>query len=342
MTRDRRSWVDALLAGVDRMPLPPWILYLVLGVLLALTSIVLRWADGSYPFPELAPITTLFAGGGAYALGVVHYVDRAARRALAEFRPALGALEPRYGELERRLTTMPRWQALLALALGATIPVAGHLGGGWGISDRTSLATNLYTVSVQVLLNVFVVVFFLRVGRQLRTIVRIHREATGIRLSDPVAHSAFSRLTFRAAVLIAVPYALIEVAAGLLNESTLVELVLLVLALALSVAVFVLPLRGMHARLVALKQEQLAEIERTFDLASAELTLLVSARGARGAGEAAPAADLVTALGVARDRMRHLSAWPWSPEVLRGFISSIAVPVALWLATPMLEGMVRR
>jgi len=335
--RARRSWVDALTAVVERLPVPPWLVYLPLALLLGGTSVALRWADGSYPFPQLAPITTVFACAGAYVLGVVHYLDRAARRALAEFRPALGTLEPRYAELERRLTTMPPWQALLAIGLGAIPPVAGHLGGGWGITQQTSLATNLYTVAVQLLLNVLVAVFFMRVARQLATIVRIHREADGIRLSDPVAHSAFSRYTFRAAVLIAIPYALVEVAAGLLNESTVVELVLLALALLLSVAVFVLPLRGMHARLVTLKQRQLDAIEQAFDRAGAELTAAVGA----GAGprELRAASEAVTALGVARERVRHLSAWPWSPQALRGFLSSIAVPVALWLATPVLEGM---
>lgn len=340
MRRPRRSWVDALLAAVDRLPVPPWVLYLAAAVVLAGTSVVLRWADGTHPFPEAAPITTVFAGAGAYVLGVVHYLTRAARRAFAEFRPALGELEPRYAELETRLTTMPSWQAVLAIVLGAAIPIAGQLGGGWGITARTSLATNLYTIAVQVLLNVLLVVFFLRVGRQLRAIGRIHREATGIRLSDAVAHSAFSRLTFRAAVLIAVPYALVEVAAGLLGESTVVELALLVLALVFSVAVFALPLRGMHARLVALKRTELTALEAACDRATAELTALVAVGAGRSEG-VGPASEAVSALVAARDRVRHLSAWPWSPEALRGFLGSIAVPVALWLATPALEGLLR-
>lgn len=332
--RPRRSWVDGLLSGVERMPGPPWLVCLALGMLLGVLSVVLRWADGTYPFPELAIITTAFAAAGAYLLGVLGYLTRAASRALQEFRPALGDLELRYDEFERRLTTMPQWQALLALGLGLLPPIAGHLTGGWGISDRTSLVTNLYTIGVQVFLNALFVAYLIRAVRQFRVIAEIHRGATEIRLSDPSTHSAFSRFTFRAAVAVTVPFALVEALAGMLDEATIVEIVLFVVALVASVAVFVLPLWGMHRRLAALKAGELARIDRAFDRASGELVGGVQS-GARA--KSASAAGVVSGLGVARERVRHLSAWPWSPEALRGFVTSIALPIVLWVGTPLLE-----
>lgn len=346
---DRRSWVDALIAGIDRLPMPPWVLYLLAALAFGAASVLLRWSDGSVPYPAISPITTVFAMGAPYVFGVVHHLGRAARRALVEFRRALGELDARYAELEVRLTTMTPWQAWLAVPLGAIPPVIGQLGGGWGITARTSIATSVYTVVVQVLLNVSLALFLMRVGRQLRTIVRIHREASAIRLSDTLAHSAFSRLTFRAAVLVLVPYAIVEVAANLLDESTIVEMILFALSLIVSVAVFVLPLLGMHRRLVTLKRAEILELETAFDRTSARLLATVAEAAPVGAGGFGGAggggrsetmtalSEAIGALEVSRERVRRSSAWPWAPEAVRGFVTSVALPILLWLASTALD-----
>ena len=47
-----------------------------------------------------------------------------------------------------------------------------------------------------------------------------------------------------------------------------------------------------------------------------------------------PTAPSVTAL---RERVVHLPTWPWSPQVLRGFLSALLLPVIVYLITRLIS-----
>jgi hypothetical protein len=52
--------------------------------------------------------------------------------------------------------------------------------------------------------------------------------------------------------------------------------------------------------------------------------------------------DLETALkALTSERLlvRSISTWPWDPGTLRGFVSTLLVPIVLWLVTRLLEGL---
>lgn len=332
----RRSWVDALIGLIERLPVPAWAVYLALSLLLGACAVLLRWADGSVPFPAFNPVTVAFASLSVYPFAVLHLLNRVARRSLREFRPALGALEPRFDELDRRLTTMSSGAAIAALLIGLGTQAIGLIasGGGWGIDERTSVPTALVAILSQQLLNVSFAACVLRAIGQLRTIVMIHRASTGIRLWDRAPHDAFARFTFATAALLAVPFAVLEVFALVLDESSVLEVVLLVVVLLLSIAIFALPLSGMHRRLVEEKGRQTAQTDRGFELAAERLHRMLAAGDL---AEAGAVNDALAALGMERERLQRISTWPWSAETLRGFVSSIAAPLLLWLATTVLD-----
>ncbi len=331
--RVHRSWVDLLIAGIDRLPGPPWAFYLVGTVVFTVASIGLRWLDGSWPVGEVeSAITVIFAGGAFYPLAMIHYLNTVARRTLAEYRPALGELEPRYAELERDLTTMPRWLANVALVLALIVVALGIFTapGGWGVNPPTSVATSAFSVLAILVLDVPFIVYFLRSIRQLAIIARIHRESTNIRLYDAGPHNAFARFTLVAAVSITVPYAIIEVIGSLLNSISVVEVVLFVLSIVLSIVLFVVPLNGMHRRLVHEKNGQLAANGEAFELVSSRVHADVDAGDYARADEAN---KVISSLALEADRLRKISAWPWSAETLRGFASALGLPILLWLIT---------
>ncbi len=45
---------------------------------------------------------------------------------------------------------------------------------------------------------------------------------------------------------------------------------------------------------------------------------------------------LVAILVGERDVLKRLSTWPWQADTLRGFLSSIALPILVWIITNLL------
>ncbi len=333
----RNSWVDGLLSLIERVPGPPWVFYLAVSMFFFVGSILLRWWDGSVPYPGILWVPTAFAPSAIFLIATVHYLNRSAGRALANFRPALGDLESRYSQLERGLTRIPQSVAIAAVAIGVPQQVVGLLtsNGQWGIDARTSLVTTIFTIVPQLLFNVFVVAFFLQAIRQLRQIVLIHRNATNIRLYEGGPHTAFSRFTLSTAVIVTVPYVLFGMVINLLGgSSSPIEIVLLVLYVVTSVVLFALPLNGMHRRLVEEKARQLAASGRRFEVAVARLHSEVDEARLDGA---AGLERQMAALNLENDRLVKISTWPWSPETLRGFLSALAVPLVIFVLTTLLS-----
>lgn len=331
----RRSWVDALFDLVDRIPGPTWLVYAALTLLFGTSSVLLRLLDGSAAVTPINPATTAYAAFTVLPFAVAHYLSRAAVSSLEEFRPALGDLEPRYAEFRRRLTTMPIWVSIVAPVLGLAVWATGQLSSrsGWGITAHTSTLTNVTTIATGIVLNVGLAILVARCLRQAVAISRLHRDATAIRLGETGPHVAFSRLTFAMAISVAVPYSLVLVLTILLSEISITEVVIYVVVVALVVALFVLPLGGLHGRLLRLKAARLSESNRVFELAGADLHRTVES------GDLARVPllnDAIAALGAEQERIRRFSTWPWSAETIRGLLTSLGLPVLLWLITTLL------
>jgi hypothetical protein len=131
-----------------------------------------------------------------------------------------------------------------------------------------------------------------------------------------------------------VPYGLAQTFAGLFSPFSIVDVVLLVLVFAASIVLFVLPLNGMHRRLVREKGRQLSESDQRFEAVAARLHQQINS-GTFSDVDALTKA--MTGLVVESDRLKKISTWPWRADTVRGLASSIALPVLLWLITTVLS-----
>ena len=109
-------------------------------------------------------------------------MNRAATRALAEFLSALAELDPEYVDLEWKLSNASFATGIVGAVIGIGIVTGGNLtvDGGRGVSADNSLATNVVTLATQYILNTSLVTYLLHQVGNLRTITRIHRDATDI------------------------------------------------------------------------------------------------------------------------------------------------------------------
>ncbi len=335
------SWVDRLINAVEKAPGPAWLTYLG-GLLTAiLLSHAVRWIDGSLPAGSVDVIRVAEAPFLILFPAIQQYLNATARHALEGFRPALQIGDDEYAELQYRLTTIPSGPGVLAGGIGAAVGLLSLLSSpvGYGVTPRTSLATDLLTAFFAMLTLAFLAVFTYHTLRQLRLVASVHRMAKHINLYQLAPVHSFSTLTSRTGIAI-----ILTVSAGYVFLSytsvraaaagfSFVDVVIMVIMLLVALACFALPLNSMHDRLTYEKTRVLGEVNRrleaTFNTVHERLD----------AGELLTMDKMEKALAnliTERKVLGEVSTWPWRPETLRGFLSTLALPILLYVVTAIL------
>jgi hypothetical protein len=334
----RPSWVDYITHSIDRLRIPAWATYLVLLVVNAFLVNALNWIVDPVLYPPwtFEPRETGFAVFPIYLLAMIHYLDGVARTKLAQFRPALDVDEARYRRLEQELTTMPAREAAIASGIGTALAVVVYvplLSRGLGLPAIVLLALALRILAV-VLAFALATALIYHTVHQLRLVTRVHALATNIDLFEPHTLGAFSELTARTGLGVAllVAYSFLQD-----PETDLVVGVLLGIALAAAVAAFVLPLQGMHGRLVQEKHRLQSEVDRRLKAAMERLHRSVDEHDLTTAD---PLNKQLDSLKLERDVIAQLPTWPWERGTPRAFVSALLLPIFLWLIFRVLERVV--
>jgi len=302
---------------------------LALGLPLAWIFIaeVVGWVAGSRSVGTVELTIISPAALTAYILTAVVVMRRVATDAFATFRVALGDAVPDPEAISRSLSTPPTRATIVAVvgfelfitgtylsspAARASVPDAwpdaGFVWAGWMLAVA-AFAT--------------IIVFAIH---QLRIVVRLHEVAPHIDLFRPAPINAFSRLTVTIAIAL-LPLMLFGVQA----ENPLVQVPAMGL---LIIASFVLPLRGMHGRLVREKRKLLDASTSRFEVVRTRLHAAIDG------GDLSHADELQAALAAVlteREVIAKLPTWPWTATIFRGFASAVLVPILLWLAIRLLE-----
>jgi hypothetical protein len=333
------SWVDRLLGWVDRLPGPVWVFYLGAMVGVSLIRHAFRWIDGTIPAGSLDLSLATEAPFLVFTLVAQHYLNATARRALQEFRPALQLDESEYATLEYKLTHDPARAWLIAGLLAAVLGLLYLMSmpAAFGVSSRTSLVTYLLTASHTMLISALFFVFVYHILRQLRLVAAIHAMAKYINLFQLSPVYAFSSLTARTGLVMLLyinyNYLLYFYLIVPGTRPGPVEYLALGFMFLVALACFVLPLNGIHQRLMEEQSRLLAEANRRFELTISALHQQVDE------GQYGGMLGLQNALGglrAEREMIERISTWPWRPETLRGFLSAVGLPILLYLATRLL------
>jgi hypothetical protein len=331
--------VDRLLDWIARTPGAGWLFYSGITIAFVVLGHGLRWLDGSIPYGEFDGLRFANDVLTLYPLALLQYLNSTARSALQVFRPALGTLESQYQVLQHGLTRMSQRGFVTSASLGVVLAVLSLLAdpGGWGIAADASAASRI-TTAVQVGLEFLsFIVLVSHIIHQLRIVRRIHREASGVSLYAREANHAFSILTVQAAIGLVAPiyfYSFIVLLTqGALGGMSAVDSGAVVVLMLLSAAVFILPLNRMRRRLQHEKSRLIQEVDWRVEATTQRL------HGAVDSGAFGKTRDLAVALSALKDeklQLRTISTWPWDNATLRGFLSSIGLPVLLWFITTYL------
>lgn len=327
------SALNRLFSAVERLPGGGWWIYPLSFLALIVYHHAALWIIGSVPVgsPSLAGVPAL--AFGPYALGVSHLFIRIAGRSMEAFRPASGLSDADYSGRRFELLTVPPGRLWLPFLVGAIVAVGSIL-------SASPSAIAAYGVTRGSALLVFgpaalfgygmagVSVYFS--ARILQQVDRLHREATAIDLFDTAPIYAFSALTVRLGIAYVLGgyYALFVNSA--FQAGNILSLASIAITVALGVACFVVPLWGIHGRLAAAKAVLVRGSSLRDQALEAELFRRVDAGNLAGVKEVA---DALSGIRATSDRIAKLPTWPWPPQVLRGFISAILLPVAVFLIT---------
>jgi hypothetical protein len=320
------------MARTDRLPGAGWWLFVVFGIGLFAWGQAIEWAAGRMPVGTFDLDLAASVPYGPYTMLALALGRRVALRALDTFWPATGWPDDQRAGWRDRILVIGFWPETLALAIGAVGGVASLAGAPASILGPESERLPVYVAYLPSFLAGYslLAVGVLYTLRWLGLVSTIHREATAVDVFDREPIYAFSRLTLLSGIsfLIGAYYSLTANAAFQVGNAT--SLVFIGVTMTFAVIAFVVPMWGIHERLAREKEALLQDAERRTNLLAAELYARIDA-GRFDSTEVVNTslAGLVTL----RERIERLPTWPWRPELLRGFVSALLLPLAVFILT---------
>ena len=322
------SLIDRFYNWLTRLPLNPWIYYLLSALVLIVVQILFLWLEGG--LQELALLLLIIFNSLAvpFLLAIMQFFDQQAESALKSMEPVLELSRAEFDRYKYDISNMPAYKPLAA---GTVLLVSAI------IMEQTWIEPLAYAVldELPVFNIVFNIidkssaflygVFFYHTIRQLRLAHHINTSYTRVNLFNLGPLQAFSRLTAATAVgLLIGIYGWLLINPDLLSDP--LTLGITVLLTVLGLWVFVGPLYGVHRRMVVEKENTLHEIDLQFETLFARFNQGLQDNNYEAVE---PLNMLIASLDIQRKRISAIPTWPWKPETAQFALTAIAIPLIL-------------
>lgn len=327
------SWVDRFVDWLHGLPIPTWITFATLFLLLGLQNQLANWLAGIDPWFQFRLINFMYQLFTVEVLFFMKYLDQDAVRALNKFRPLLDLPERQLARLEYRLTTQPSRIVWILTGLGLILgglfyyQVAEFLQ-----RDPSFSLVDLYGALGFGIPLVLALVFCYRIVVQLRTISDLYDSASNLDLYDLEPVYALSGHTAKTGLILLfmIYTSLLVDPQSIMNPATIFATIMISLV---GLAAFVLPLRGINRRLVAEKQSVLRRIRSRLKDA------FLAVERKYDASALAEMDELGTAIENIERQIafvERIPTWPWQPGTMRAFLSAMLLPIAIWVIQQIL------
>jgi hypothetical protein len=329
------SWIDRLTAWIDHLPIPIWLFYTLIFLGIALLINIIFWVDGGLQFGTFDPFNSSFAIWVVYWLGLYQYLTRVGTRVLRDFRPLMDVDDSEFTRIDLEFATLPRKLGWLTVPLGFGFAIANIIGEPEPYGDyviQSSLPIIFDIIISGFMISVFYALL-IRSIRQLRLVNKLHKRVVHINLLDLNPTHAFSNLTARtgAGLILVLIFGYLQ---DPLAAITKLDIFFYVTTALLAAAIFIVPLTGMQEQLRKEKERKLRETNDLLQIATEYLHTKVKSGDY---AELGGTKDAITALLSERDLLKKTSTWPWDPKTIRGFGSTLLLPILLWVVTRLLE-----
>jgi preprotein translocase subunit SecE len=176
-------------------------------------------------------------------------------------------------------------------------------------------------------------VFVYHTLRDLHMVSLIHERAKNVNLFQLTPLYAFSGLTARTGISLL----LLNYFSVLTDPATFVNRALFGLTIFTSlgaVLCFVLPLRGMHQRIVSEKKRLFGEANTRLEAAIQQIYQRADTQNLAGIDQLN---QLMASLVTTREELKKIPTWPWETSTLTGFITLFLLPFIIRLIGWLLE-----
>jgi hypothetical protein len=329
----RGSWADALTDRVRRLPGPSIAYYALFSALLFAIVTAIEWLVGSLEPGRFVPVQAAVCAVAGLWLRLIEQFNESARAAVRALGPARLGDPARFPEIERRLTTLPALPLVAFSVLAAAVSETRAFVSPAFLQAISDPGVGR-TPSTVVLATLVAVATFIGSAWASKIVVmswRIHRLLTHevrVSLFDVSALFAFSRITAAMAVSMILSLVLVSVPAPTILAADVLGIAGGLFTLAIAGLCFVLPLVGVHGRLVEDK-------DRLTGLAVEKLrTAATDLHQALDAGDLPkfdPYQKALTGIETELRLLRDTPTWPWQRETVRWVIGALMFPVILYV-----------
>jgi len=332
------SWIDRFFDWVERLPLPPYLFYLFGYLIFVSTHHILLWTSGALTMGEFSQgiLFTIYFWLFLQAVAF-HYFQNQAEDALMRFRPVLDVSNKEFEKIRFSFVHFSARAALIGSVVAVILSLF-YLFSPVQIVSPLFTATPLTTaLTVTLLLGApFAFGFFYFVFRSLVWITRLYGRVKRINLFNLEPLYVLSRFTSKVGILFIIYLVLNRLTSNAWGSQQAGEAITIFYFAfngLIAILAFVLPLWGMHVRLVAEKERASNENNRRLENAFWDLQRRMDK------GKLADIAQFrngIAALMDFRTEIKKIPTWPWDSATLRTFLTALLVPMSVWIVQQVL------
>ncbi|TAK13558.1 MAG: hypothetical protein EPO32_04935 [Anaerolineae bacterium] len=335
--------IDRIYDWIERLPIPGLLFFGLFYVAVVTIHHLLMWADGSLPAGEFStPVLLTIYLWATISPGTYYYMRRVAVQTIDGFRSALDVNDAEFEALRVDFSRLPRragagilWFSFVIMALAIpSIPsiIDSHF--------FTPYSRFLFW-PVMFVIAPFSVSTFYYAFRSLGAVSRVYDRVKQINLFNLSPLYGLSVFTSRVGMVFILYTLLNQVTAdawGDAGTGDAIAAFYLVLNSGTALLAFIVPLYGIHLRLVAEKErvseENNARLNKAFwDLQNKMDTGKLDDIGQFRTG--------VSALMEFRAELKKIPTWPWDAGTLRQFLTALFIPLTVWSLQQILLRMVQ-
>ncbi|HKJ27191.1 MAG TPA: hypothetical protein VJ965_06115 [Anaerolineales bacterium] len=321
----RPSWIDRWIEGIDYLRMPAWLFYLLAVLALTLVFELSLWIDGTVPFGTYGMPPAVFPPIFLIFLVLYHYLTRVSSQTLQSFSPLLDVSEEELARIETRFLILPHRIGWLLMAVSVPMAFPFVWGGPatWGDLLPNTQLPYLVLLLIIVPFNYTFACLLGRSFRQIKMIGELHAQVTKINLMKLEPAHAFSKLTSRTGIglFLIVLFGFFYNPNSINSSWSIFNYIGVV---SISLVIFIVPVIGIRSKLQEQKRNELYRMEDLIRITNDSLHQKIENSNFDDLGGIQSALNMLTR---ERDQIESVSTWPWNPGTIRGFTSTLILPI---------------